>query len=149
MALSADALPDDIDALKAALIAARTGRDEAVAACDQAEAELVAARAKASDDQAQIAHLKLQIAKLQRRLFGPHAERTRRLLDQLELELEEIGGQRHRGRDHRRDGRGQDVDGVGRKSASKGETPAKLTGVLRYSLVAGARDHVGTRSAER
>jgi transposase len=90
MALSADALPDDIDALKAALIAARTGRDEAVAACDQAEAELVAARAKASDDQAQIAHLKLQIAKLQRRLFGPHAERTRRLLDQLELELEEL-----------------------------------------------------------
>ena len=76
MALVADALPDDIDALKTALIAAR--------------AELAAARARASDDRAQIAHLKLQIAKLRRQLFGPHAERTRRLLDQLELELEEL-----------------------------------------------------------
>lgn len=28
---------------------------------------------QASDDQAQIAHLKLQIAKLQRQLFGPRA----------------------------------------------------------------------------
>ena len=62
----------------------------AEARADVAEAELAVARAKASDDQAQIAHLKLQIAKLQRQLFGPHAERTRRLLDQLELQLEEL-----------------------------------------------------------
>ncbi len=75
--------PNDIDALKAALAAAE-------ARADLAEAELASARAKASDDQAQIAHLKLQIAKLQRDRFGPHAERTRRLLDQLELQLEEL-----------------------------------------------------------
>ena len=62
----------------------------AEARADVAEAELAVARAKASDDQAQIAHLKLQIAKLQRQLFGPHAERTRRLLDQLQLQLEEL-----------------------------------------------------------
>ena len=62
----------------------------AEARADVAEAELAVARAKASDDQAQIAHLKLQIAKLQRQLYGPHAERTRRLLDQLELQLEEL-----------------------------------------------------------
>ncbi len=75
--------PEEIDALRAALAAAE-------ARADVAEAELAVARAKASDDQAQIAHLKLQIAKLQRQLYGPHAERTRRLLDQLELQLEEL-----------------------------------------------------------
>ena len=75
--------PEEFDALRAALAAAE-------ARADVAEAELAVARAKASDDQAQIAHLKLQIAKLQRQLFGPHAERTRRLLDQLELQLEEL-----------------------------------------------------------
>jgi transposase len=75
--------PDEFDALRAALAAAE-------ARADVAEAELAVARAKASDDRAQIAHLKLQIAKLQRQLFGPHAERTRRLLDQLELQLEEL-----------------------------------------------------------
>lgn len=75
--------PEEFEALRAALAAAE-------ARADVAEAELAVARAKASDDQAQIAHLKLQIAKLQRQLFGPHAERTRRLLDQLELQLEEL-----------------------------------------------------------
>jgi transposase len=74
---------DDVDALRAALIAAE-------ARADLAEAELASARASASADQAQIAHLKLQIAKLQRDRFGPHAERRRRLLDQLELQLEEL-----------------------------------------------------------
>ena len=74
---------DDVAALRAALIAAE-------ARADLAEAELASARASASADQAQIAHLKLQIAKLQRDRFGPHAERTRRLLDQLELQLEEL-----------------------------------------------------------
>jgi len=76
-------IPDDIEALKKAL-AAVTAR------ADQAEAELASARARASDDQALIAHLKLQIAKFQRERFGPHAERTRRILDQLELQLEEL-----------------------------------------------------------
>lgn len=77
------ASPEEFEALRAALAAAE-------ARADVAEAQLAVARAKASDDQAQIAHLKLQIAKLQRQLFGPHAERTRRLLDQLELQLEEL-----------------------------------------------------------
>ncbi|HKR90640.1 MAG TPA: IS66 family transposase [Phenylobacterium sp.] len=75
--------PEEFAALRAALAASE-------ARADLAEAELAVARARASDDQAQIAHLKLQIAKLQRQLFGPHAERTRRLLDQLELQLEEL-----------------------------------------------------------
>lgn len=75
--------PEVIEALKAALAAAE-------ARADLAEAELVAARAKASDDEARIAHLKVQIAKLRRERFGPGAERTGRLLDQLELQLEEV-----------------------------------------------------------
>jgi transposase len=80
----------DIEALKAALAAAHdklvAGESRAV----HAEAELAVARAQASDDQALIAHLKLQIEKLNRDRFGPRSERTARLLDQLELTLEEL-----------------------------------------------------------
>ena len=76
-------LPEDIGALKAALIAAR-------AHTAHIESALAAAQAQLSDDQALIAHLKLVIAKLNRDRFGPRAERTARLLDQLELQLEEL-----------------------------------------------------------
>src|SRR5258706_12669582 len=71
-----ESLPDDIEALKAALIVAR--------------AEAAAARARQSDDEALIAHLKLQIENLSRDRYGPRSERTARLLDQLELTLEEL-----------------------------------------------------------
>jgi len=54
------------------------------------KAELATAKAKESAADALIAHLQLQIAKYRRELFGPHAERSRRLLDQLELQLEEL-----------------------------------------------------------
>ena len=76
-------LPNDVEALKA-LVVSMTQR------ATDAEAELANAHAKASADQALIAHLKLQIAKLNRERFGPHSERSRRLLDQLELQLEEL-----------------------------------------------------------
>jgi transposase len=69
-------LPDDIETLKAALVAAR--------------AEVASVRAQRSDDQALIAHLKLQIEKLNRDRYGPRSERTARLLDQMELQLEEL-----------------------------------------------------------
>ena len=82
MNLSPD-IPDDIEALKAALIAART---HAV----HVESELATAQALVSDDQALIAHLKLVIAKLKHERFGPRSERTARLLDQMELQLEEL-----------------------------------------------------------
>src|SRR5881227_2735598 len=71
-----EALPDDIETLKAALMVAR--------------AEAAVARAQRSDDQALIAHLKLQIEKLNRDRYGPRSERTARLLDQLELTLEDL-----------------------------------------------------------
>jgi transposase len=78
-----EAVPDDIDALKAALIAER---DRATGV----EAELAVAKAKASDDQAVIAHQQLQIAKLTRALYGQRSERSVRLLDQIELAFEEL-----------------------------------------------------------
>ena len=70
------ALLDDIDALKAALLAAR--------------AEAAAGVAQCSGDQALISHLKLEIAKLNRDQFGSRSERTARLLDQMEFQLEEL-----------------------------------------------------------
>jgi transposase len=79
----ADPLPDDVAALKAALLSATTR-------ALQIEAELAIATARASDDQATIAHQQLQIAKLQHQLYGQRSERAVRLLDQLALEFEEL-----------------------------------------------------------
>ena len=75
-------VPDDIKALKAALIAAR-------AEAAGVSAELARARAAAANDRSLIAHLNLEIEKLRRAIYGPRSERTARLLDQLELQLEE------------------------------------------------------------
>jgi transposase len=68
--------PDDIEALKAALATERAAR--------------LAAEARVSSTDALIASLKLQIEKLRRELYGQRSERTARLLDQMELELEEL-----------------------------------------------------------
>src|SRR3954449_6807487 len=76
-------LPKDIDALRVALLAER-------ARAARVEAELAVARAKASDDEALIAHQRLQIEKLTRQLYGPRSERTVRLLEQMELAFEEL-----------------------------------------------------------
>jgi len=83
MATTQQDLPDDIDALRAALIAAH-------ARAARVEAELAVAVAKASDDAAVIAHQRLQIDKLTRQLYGCRSERTVRLLDQMELAFEEL-----------------------------------------------------------
>jgi transposase len=69
VATTADHLPEDTDALKAALLEAR---------------------AKLSGAEALIEHLQLVIAKMKREMFGPRSERSQRLLDQLELQLEEL-----------------------------------------------------------
>ena len=83
MTTTADDLPDDIAALQAALIAER-------ARAARVEAELAVAKARASDDQALIAHQRLQIEKLTRQIYGQRSERTVRLLDQIELAFEEL-----------------------------------------------------------
>src|SRR5665648_328442 len=73
----------DIETLRAALAAER---DRAA----RVEAELAMARAKSADDAATIARQNLEIAKLKRQIYGPRSERTARLLDQMELGLEEL-----------------------------------------------------------
>ena len=83
MVAAISALPNDVEALKA-LVAS------AISRADDAEARLANARARESATEALIAHLKLQIAKLKREQYGASAERTRRLLDQMELQLEEL-----------------------------------------------------------
>jgi len=83
-------LPNDIEALKAALIAERNKRIAGETRAAAVEAELAVAKAKASDDQALIAHQQLRIEKLTRQLYGPRSERTSRLLDQIELQFEEL-----------------------------------------------------------
>jgi hypothetical protein len=59
-----EVLPDDIAALRAALLAEREKRLEEAARAARIEAELAVAKAKASDDEALIAYQRLQIAKL-------------------------------------------------------------------------------------
>ena len=53
-------------------------------------AALVAAEARATSAEAEVEHLKLQIAKLRRERYGQSSERGHQLLDQLELQLEEL-----------------------------------------------------------
>jgi transposase len=73
----------EIEALRAALAATEA---RAVAA----EAESARAQAVLSSGDAMIATLKLQIEKLRRALYGTRSERKARLLDQLELALEDL-----------------------------------------------------------
>jgi transposase len=83
-------LPEDVEELKAALIAERDKRIDEAARAARAEAELAIAKAKASDAAAVIVHQRLQIEKLTRQLYGQHSERTVRLIDQMELAFEEL-----------------------------------------------------------
>lgn len=73
----------EIARLRAAL-AAETARAKA------AERDLAQARAWASCTEAMIQELKLEIAKLRRDKYGISSERRARLIDQLELQLEEL-----------------------------------------------------------
>lgn len=71
-----ETVPDDIPTLRAALAAEQLARREA--------------EARASGAEAMVAHLKLMIAKLRHEQFGASSERDRKLLNQLELQLEEV-----------------------------------------------------------
>src|SRR3954469_17603570 len=72
------------------IMALRAALAQAEARADAAEADAAQAKAKASSDQVFIAYLKLEIEKLRRDLYGARSERKARLLDQLELQLEEL-----------------------------------------------------------
>jgi len=85
-----DSPSDDIERLKAELAAALLARTSECERTARVEAELALARARNADDAATIAQQKLEIAKLKRRIYGPRSERTARLIDQMELELEDL-----------------------------------------------------------
>lgn len=85
-------LPNDIGALQTLLLKANREVEEASRRANEAEAELAKVRVQMSATEAVIAHLKLQIAKLRREQYGASAERTRRLLEQMELQLEDLEG---------------------------------------------------------
>src|ERR1700722_16799036 len=71
-----DTSSDDIDNLRAALAVEQAARREA--------------EARASGAEAMVAHLKLMIAKRRHEQFGASSERGRKLIDQMERELEEL-----------------------------------------------------------
>ena len=80
----------DIASLRTALAAAEAKASRAEAKATEAEARAAVAAAKVSDAEAEIAFLKLAIEKLRREFFGSRSERKQRLLDQLELQLDEL-----------------------------------------------------------
>src|SRR5258706_874308 len=80
---AAESLPSDLAAAHAMILAERAAR---------LQAEAAAARAQAvnSNTEALIAHLKLEIEKLRPELYGSSSERKARLLEQMELQLEDL-----------------------------------------------------------
>ena len=77
---------NEVEALKAALATAELQRDAARAERDEVKATLAIERSSAH---AEVARLKLIIAKFQREKFGVRSERSTRILDQYQLLLEE------------------------------------------------------------
>ena len=84
---SLEALPSELAAAHAMILAERAARLETEARAAQAEAERNHSQARASGADALIAHLRLEIEKLRRTLYGARSERKERLLDQLEMQL--------------------------------------------------------------
>lgn len=89
--------PEEIAELKAALATAERrallAEDHASAIETRAvaaEAEAIRVRATASHADALIANLRLEIEKLRRELYGSRSERKARLIDQLEMQLEDL-----------------------------------------------------------
>jgi len=109
VATTSDPLPDDKEALKAAL---------------------TETRAKLSGAEAMIEHLQLVIAKLKREKFGPRSDRSQRLLDQLELQLEELAAAA--AEDEAKATTGVQVQGFVRRKATRRNFPEHL---LRRRIV--------------
>src|SRR5271156_1042937 len=84
-----DSLPSDLAAAHAMILAERAARLQSEARAAHSEADLTHSRATASSAEALIARLKLEIEKLRRTLYGVSSERKERLLDQLEMQLED------------------------------------------------------------
>ena len=81
-----EALPCDLSAAHRLILAERAARRESEARAARVEAD---AHASATSAEALIARLRLEIEKLRRTLYGVRSERKERLVDQLEMQLED------------------------------------------------------------
>jgi transposase len=86
---TSDLLPADLAAAHAMILAERAARMASETRAAVAEAERAEAKAAVSANEAFIAHLKLEIEKLRRTIYGVRSEHMARLLDQLEMQLED------------------------------------------------------------
>ena len=87
MALKPIALPSDLASAYMALLAEREALQ---VERDLAVAQAAGAQAKLSETEALIAYLQLMIEKLRREKYGQRSERTARLIEQMELQLDEL-----------------------------------------------------------
>jgi transposase len=85
------ALPDDIDALKALVLAH-------AAKLHERDVQLADLKEQLSSRALEIEHLKLMIAKLRRMQFGRKSEKLDRQIEQLELRLEDLQADEGAGR---------------------------------------------------
>jgi transposase len=85
-----ESLPSDLVAAHALILAERAARVEVEARLAEARAEAANAQADLSNTEALITYYKLEIEKLRRTLYGRRSEHKARLLDQMELQLEEL-----------------------------------------------------------
>src|SRR5260370_29044934 len=83
MPIDADPLPEDIATLRRMVIEERAARAAK-------EAELEAAKAGLVTKALEIEKLKIQIARLRRQQFGRSSEKIDRIIEQLELMLDEL-----------------------------------------------------------
>ena len=90
MSPASEQLPDDLASALAAVAQERARRIAAEAEAATAKAEAASAKALVSHSEALIARLKLEIEKVRRALYGSRSERKARLLEQMELQLEEL-----------------------------------------------------------
>ena len=112
MTQAAATAPDDIATLRAALAAEQSARREA--------------EARASGAEAMVAHLKLLIAKMRHDRFGASSERGRKLLDQMELQLEELEAAAGEDEAAAAPGDANAARDIGRRRPSRGPLPAHL-----------------------
>jgi len=82
--------PSEIDVLRAALAAAEARASAAEGALAAVKDELSQVHAVVSASEDMIRQLRLQIAKLRREQYGHSAERHARLIEQLEMQLEDL-----------------------------------------------------------
>ena len=90
MTSASESLPSDLVAAHAMILAERAARIAAEAKLVDTRAEAANAQADLSSTEALITYYRLEIEKLRRQLYGTRSERQARLLEQMELQLEEL-----------------------------------------------------------